>query len=80
MERDAPELPGIVIVMSGATRAMQRAMNLQQLMSLSHLSTMAQTGGVLSFFAFELNIVRYRNRVLDPELKAKAQGRSSVHM
>ena len=29
MERDAPELPGIVIVMSGATRAMQQAMNLQ---------------------------------------------------
>ena len=29
MERDAPELPGIVIVMSAATRAMQRAMNLQ---------------------------------------------------
>ena len=24
MESDAPELPGIVIVMSGATRAMQR--------------------------------------------------------
>ena len=29
MEHDAPELPGIVIVMSGATRAMQQAMNLQ---------------------------------------------------
>ena len=29
MERDAPELRGIVIVMSGTTRAMQRAMNLQ---------------------------------------------------
>ena len=29
MERDAAELPGIVIFMSGATRAMQRAMNLQ---------------------------------------------------
>ena len=29
MERDAPELPGIVIVMSGATRAMQQTMNLQ---------------------------------------------------
>ena len=27
MERDALELPGIVIVMSGATRAMQRDMN-----------------------------------------------------
>ena len=25
---------------------------------------MAQTGGVLSFFTFELNIVRYRNRVV----------------
>ena len=30
MERDSPELPRIVIVMSGATRALQRAMNLQQ--------------------------------------------------
>ena len=30
LEHDAPELVGIVvIVMSGATRAMQRAMNLQ---------------------------------------------------
>ena len=44
MERDAPELPGIVAVMSGATRAMQRAVNLQLLISLSHLSTMVQTG------------------------------------
>ena len=30
MERDALELPGIVIVMSETTRAMQRFMNLQQ--------------------------------------------------
>ena len=29
MERDAPELLEIVILMSGATHAMQRAMNLQ---------------------------------------------------
>ena len=29
MERDALELPGIVIVISGATPAKQRAMNLQ---------------------------------------------------
>ena len=29
MEHDAPEIPGIVIVKSGATHAMQRAMNLQ---------------------------------------------------
>ena len=29
MERDVPELPGIVIVMSGATCAMQRARNLR---------------------------------------------------
>ena len=28
MERDAPALPGIFIVMSGATSAMQQAMNL----------------------------------------------------
>jgi len=27
MERDAPELPGIVTVISGATRVMQRDMN-----------------------------------------------------
>ena len=44
MECDAPELSGIVIVISGEARAMQRAMNLQQLISLSHLSTMVQTG------------------------------------
>ena len=43
---------------------MQRAMNLQQLISLSHLNAMAQTGGVLSLFTFVLNIVRYRNRVV----------------
>ena len=30
MERDTPELPGIVIVISGATHAMQWAMNVQQ--------------------------------------------------
>ena len=51
MEHDTSEFPGIVIIVSGATCAVQRQpWRYKSIISLSHRNTMVQTGTKVKMF------------------------------